>query len=260
MVLQIYSDRVENKGFFAAHPLQPFIGNFAKKRPMTTRKKATVSLLSLIMSVGFSAVATHAQTSPDRLQIYAGPQSVSPGQNISVTIEFTDAHGKSVHDKTVYLTYIHDGVSISRPGKVSNGLVSFDVQAQRIAGIMTFKARVGDLVSNHAPVLVLAAQPSAFELKVDLSRNTDFVELTTETITDAFGNPVSDQTTVTLDWIDPTGVKRSEVVQLSNGRMNYASRCPLAYNAPLKIRAVLKNVEVFSSDLSILCAASKDSA
>jgi len=212
------------------------------------------------MGASFSVIAAQAQTPSYSLQVYAGPQTTTPGQNISVTIEMTEVDGKSSHDKTVQLTYISDGVSTSLYGKVSNGLVSFDVQAQRIAGRMTFKARAGDLVSNHAPVLILAAEPTVFELKVDLSRNTDFVELTTATITDVFGNPVSDQTLVALDWIDRTGVKRSEAVQLSNGRMNYSIMCPVAYDAPLKIRAVLKNVEVFSSDLSTLCAVRKDRA
>jgi len=212
------------------------------------------------MGASFSVIAAQAQTPSYSLQVYAGPQTTTPGQNISVTVELTDDHGKSVQDETVHLTYIYDGVSTSRPGKVSNGLVSFDVQAQRIAGRMIFKARAGDLVSNYAPVLILAAEPTAFELKVALSRNTDFVELTTATITDVFGNPVSDQTLVALDWIDRTGVKRSEAVQLSNGRINYSIMCPVTYDAPLKIRAVLKNVEVFSSDLSTLCAVRKDRA
>ncbi|MEP4050796.1 MAG: integrase core domain-containing protein [Litorimonas sp.] len=61
--------------FFAACPLQPFIGNFAKKRPMTNRMKLTVSLLSLVMSVGVLAGSAQAQTDAGR--IYLG----SPWEN-----------------------------------------------------------------------------------------------------------------------------------------------------------------------------------
>jgi len=201
---------------------------------MKNRTKATVSLLSLIMSVGFSVATAQAQPTANRLQVYAGPQTALPQDNISVTIEMTDGHGNSVQGETIQLIYISDGVPMTVSGKVSNGLVSFDVKAQRRAG--------------------------AFKLKVRPARNANFVELTTETLSDAFGNPISDQTLVSLSWIDSSGVKRSEAAQLSNGSMSYMSVCPRAYVAPLKIRAVLKNVEVFSSDLSVLCATGKEGA
>lgn len=246
--------------FFAAYLLQPFIGNFAKKRPMKNRTKATVSLLSLIMSVGFSVVTAQAQPAANSLQVYAGPQTALPQGNISVTIEMTDGHGNSVQDETIQLTYISDGVPMTVSGKVSNGLVSFDVKAQRRAGEMIFQALSGDLVSNNASVLIVAAQPNTFKLKVRPARNANFVELTTETLSDVFGNPISDQTLVSLSWIDSSGVKRSEAAQLSNGSMSYRSICPRVYVAPLKIRAVLKNVEVLSSDLSVLCATEKEGA
>lgn len=246
--------------FFAACPLQPFIGNFAKKRPMTSRIKATVSLLSLVISVGFSDATAQAQPAANSLQVYAGPQTALPQGNISVTIEMTDGHGSSVQGETIQLTYISDGVPMTMSGKVSNGLVSFDVKAQRRAGEMIFKALSSDLVSNNAPVLIVAGQPKTFKLKVRPARNPNFVELMTETLSDAFGNPISDQTLVSLSWIDSAGVKRSEAAQLSNSSMSYMSICPQVYIAPLKVRAVLKNVEVFSSDLSALCELGKEGA
>jgi len=225
---------------------------------MMNRKKATVSLLSLIMSASFYVTATQAQAPSDRLQVYAGPQTATPGQNISVTIEMTDVDGKSSHDETVKLIYISDGVSTSLSGKVSQGLASFDVPAQRRAGRMIFNAHTGDLISNQTPVKVGAGEPVTFEFTVEPSRNTNLLDITSDVIRDAFGNPVSDQTLIALDWIDQGGVKQSEFVQLSNGRMTYVSSCPDAYAAPLKIRAVLKNVEVFSSELSDLCAGRKE--
>ena len=225
---------------------------------MTKQTKASLSLLSLIMGVGFAAISAQAQTVADRLQVYAGPQTVSPGHNISVTIEMTDVHGKSSHDETVQLIYMSDGKPTSRSGNILNGLASFDVPAQRRAGRMTFKASWGDLESNKAPVLIVAAQPNAFRLKVEPSRNANLVEFKTETIRDVFGNPISDQTLVALDWMDRTGVKRSETAQLSYGRITYVSICPDTFVAPLKVRAVLKNVEIFSSELSVLCAGLKD--
>lgn len=260
IILQLYSNNPQNRAYFAAYTLQPLIGNFAKKRPMTKRPKASLSLLSLIMGASFSVISARAQTPSDSLQVYAGPQTATPGQDISVTIEMTDVDGKSSHDETVQLTYISDGVSTSLSGKVSQGLVSFDIPAQRRAGTMTFIANADDLISNQTVVMVVAGEPIGFKFNVEPSRNANLVDLTTDVISDAFGNPVSDQTLISLDWIDQSGVKQSEFVQLLNGRMTYVSICPDAYAAPLKIRAVLKNVEVFSSELSDLCAARKERA
>lgn len=220
---------------------------------MTIQTKPVLSLISIIMGIGFSAVTAQAEPVTDRLQVYAGPQTVSPRQTISVTVEMTDSHGKSLDDETVQLTYHSDGIPMSLQGEISNGLVSFDVQAQTIAGRMAFRARWGDLLSNNAPVLIVAAQPRAFNLKVEPSSNANSVEFTTETIRDIFGNPISDQTLVALSWIDGSGIKRLESAQLSNARITQVSLCPRSYIAPLRVRAVLKNTEVFSSELSHLC-------
>lgn len=259
-ILQFYSNERQNRAFFAAHPLQLFIGNFAKKRPMTTHTKFSLSLLSLIMGGSFSVTPVQAQAPSDILQVYAGPQTVTPGQNISVTIEMTDVHGKSSHDETVQLTYVSDRVPISLYGKISRGLVSFDVPAQRRAGRMTFNAFAGDVMSNQAQVMVVAGEPITFALNVQPSRNANLIDLTSDVIRDAFDNPISDQTLIALDWFDRSGVQQSEFTQLSNGRLAYESTCPDAYVAPLRVRAVLKNIEVFSTELSKFCTGREERA
>lgn len=227
---------------------------------MTKHTKFSLPLLPLIIGVSFSVTAVQAQAPSDMLQVYAGPQTVTPGQNISVTIEKTDLQGKSLDDEMVQLTYISDGTSISLSGKVSNGLVSFDVPAQHRAGRMMFNANAGDLVSNQSSVMVVADTPISFEFDVEPSRDANVVDLNSDVIRDAFGNPLSDQTLIAIDWIDKNGVKQSEFMQLSNGRMAHVSICPDAYVAPLKIRAVLKNVEVFSTELSDFCLSQEERA
>ena len=227
---------------------------------MTKRTNASLSVLSLVLVASSSVVSARAQTPSESLQVYAGPQTATPGESISVTIEMTDVDGRSSHEKTVQLNYNSDGVSTSISGKVSHGLVSFDVPAQRKAGRMTFNAHAGDLISDQTPVMIVAGEPIKFKLVVKPSRESNFVDVKSDVIRDVFGNPVSDQTLIALDWIDQSGVKQSEFVQLSSGRMTYVSICPDAYAAPLKIRAVLKNVEVFSSELSDLCPGRKEKA
>jgi hypothetical protein len=227
---------------------------------MTKRIKFSLSLLSLIMGASFSATAAQGQEPFGKIQVYAGPQSVTPGQTISVTIEKTNLLGGSSHDETVELTYMSDSEFVSLSGKVLQGLVSFDVPAQHRAGRMTFNAISGNLVSNPSSVMVVAAAPISFEFDVEPSRDANVVDLTSAVIRDAFGNPLTDQTLIALDWFDQTGVKQSEFTHLSNGRLAHVSICPSAYTVPLRIRAVLKNVEVFSTELSEFCAGRGEAA
>lgn len=224
---------------------------------MITRKKALASLISWGTCIGLSVATVQAQTHPHELHTYAGPQTVSPGQVISVTIELTDIQGNSLDNQTVKLMYLVDGNSEVVTGKVEKGLVSFDVKAQNRTGMMSFSAHYAGTSSSIAPVMVVAGRPAGFSLQVKPTENSQTVEIISETITDEFENPVSDQNLVSLDWIDKRGVRRSEFLQLTNGRINRDINCPVKFRAPLQIRAVLKNSEFLSSDLSALCAEAK---
>ena len=224
---------------------------------MTIRKKAITTLISWVTCIGFSVVTVQAQTPPHELYIYAGPQTVSPGQLVNVTIELTDFQGNSLNSQPVQLLYRADGVAKSLTGKVENGLVSFDVKAQNRTGMMNFSAQYAGTSSSIAPVMVVAGRPVGFSLQVKPTLSPKTVEILSEIITDEVENPVSDQNLISLDWIDSRGVRRSEFLQLTNGRINSNISCPVNYRAPLHIRAVLKNSKFLSSDLSGLCAEAK---
>lgn len=187
------------------------------------------------------------------VQTYAGPQTVMPRQVIQVTVEVTKRGGISANYKVVELTYLVDGTETTLTETARDGLVSFDINAQTQSGMMDFVARVDGTVSNAASIMVNAGQPAAFDLITKRSRHSRFIDIRSDVIRDNFGNAVSDQTLISLDWVDQQDVKSSENIQLSNGRIIFVSRCPASFTSPLRIRVVLKNTDVMSSDVSALC-------
>jgi len=172
---------------------------------------------------------------------------------VNVTIELTDFQGNSSNNQPVQLTYFEDGISKTATGHVENGLVSFDVRAQKGTGMMNFSALYAGNLSNVAPVMVVAGRPAGFSLKVKPSQTPQKVKIISEIITDRFENPVSDQNIMSLDWIDQRGLRRSEFLQPTNGQIIANINCPVKFLAPLQIRAVLKNSKFLSPDLSALC-------
>lgn len=220
---------------------------------MTDALKTSVSIFAFAVSSLLLVSEAWAKAETDQLKIYAGPQSVSPEDVIHVTVELVDIHGNSVDKKRVNLSYIADGVSKTLEGIVQNGLVSFDVAAQNSVGRMDFSAQAEGLISSTVPVRVVAAEPIVFKLSAKPSRAFGLVEFTSEIIVDAFGNPISDQNLVALSWVDSSGVKGTENTQLSDSRIFLDRSCPAKFIAPLRVRAVLKNTEVLSADLSSLC-------
>lgn len=209
--------------------------------------------LPLSACIGSVSHAAEPLSHAPGLWTYAGPQTVSPGQTISVTVEMTDTHGGSESGRTVQLAFQSDGLAKIMTGQVLNGLVSFDVPAETRSGLMRFVSHAGNTTSNIATVTVVASRPEGLQLTIGAARGQDAVSVTSEPITDAHGNVVTDQTLVTMNWIADDGIKASEHVQLSNGRLLSTLQCPNNFIPPLHIRAALQNIEVLSRDISALC-------
>lgn len=191
------------------------------------------------------------------ITIYAGPQSVTPEQSIHVTIEANDVYGYSLDNLAIELSYIADGRPQIMMAKTRNGLVSFDVLAQQTAGLMTFSAKSGAYTSTNAVVIVRAGQPEILQLTVMPNKISGAVNISLAAITDKFDNLVSDMSLVTIDWLDNSGVKGSEQIQLSKGQAAYTSSCPANFSGALRVRAAFKNVENISSDVSNICSDSE---
>lgn len=207
-----------------------------------------LSIALLLPSTVSANIAAKAVT------VYAGPQSVSSGNPIYVTVESTDGAGASINGELAVLSFEADGLVKTVSGVLKDGLVSFEVPAQNTAGHMSFSATVAGLPSRDVLVAVVAGRPQGFSLSLKPGERAQSVVLSSMTITDAFGNPISDLSPVIIDWIDNTGLKGRQTVHLSKARVLLTAQCPERFEGPLKIKASLGAVQFTSPKLNALCA------
>jgi len=198
----------------------------------------------------------HADIAPS-LTVYAGPQSVSPREVIHVTVEVTDKSGSSINDKAVELSYISDGILKTVSGTPELGLISFGVRAQDMTGLMAFSAKAADVTSNEALVTVVAGPPLPFKITAQPNQEPETLKLTSDVITDSHGNPISDLSLVSMEWIDFNGLKARQTVQLLNGRIAFTAKCPTTFTSPLNIRAIVDAIESVSKDVTSDCLAGR---
>lgn len=215
------------------------------------KKYVYIGFAAIIM---FLALAMRGNASDSNaITVFVGPQSLTPNEIISVTVQTPQRRGRLFETEQVELIYTADGKINTLTGTPIHGLVSFDIPAQDQAGIMKFTARTLELISNEALVSVVPGSPESLPLTVNRSHQVGMVEISSSVITDTHGNTVSDQSLVTIQWIDETGLVKSQNAQLLNGRVYTEASCPSEFSGELKIRAVLKKIQFLSSDLSVSC-------
>ena len=185
--------------------------------------------------------------------VFAGPQSLSPRETIAVTVQISPSAGHMSGTEKVELTYSADGEIKSLLGNAVHGLLSFNIAAQDRSGVMKFSAKVAGQVSQDTLVSVVPGPPQKLFLKIKPSVQPQQLILSSGQITDAYGNTVSDQTLLALQWNDESGLIKSQNAQLLNGRLDLEVKCPSSYSGELTLRALLKTVQFSSSDLSAFC-------
>ena len=199
------------------------------------------------IAIGLLWPAFMASAQAAELNLYAGPQSITPREMIHVTVQ------SNVLETAIELSYnIGDGAE-TQTGITEQGLISFAVPAQDSVGQMRFTAHAGEVVSNMALVSVLAGSPQNFTLSVKQGMRAGTVEISSGIITDKFENSISDLTLTSLDWIDERGLNSSLNVQLTHGRIILSANCPSDFTGALKLRAVVNSTQDISSDLSSFC-------
>jgi len=219
---------------------------------MTRQKKILCSVIATCLLANFVMPQAYADSAAS-LNIYAGPQSVSPRETIHVTLELTDARGNSLSDGNVELSYVSDGVVKTLAGIPTHGLISFDVQAQDSTGLMEFSAKTKGVTSKTAFVIVVATQPQPFSLKAKAGRQAETIKLTSDVFADKYGNPISELSLVSVDWIDDKGLKARQNTQLLNSRIVLTGKCPAKFHGTLKVQANLNSIQSVPIDISSYC-------
>ena len=218
------------------------------------RLKKNISAAFAISIFAFVIPArSHAKMGTNTVTVYAGPQSVAPEETISVTVEATASSGESLSDTAIELSFIADGRLQTLTAETKQGLVSFEVPAQKTAGVMSFSAKALGETSNPAQVLITSAAPKEFSIRPKTGKPLGHVQIQTSVITDKYGNLISDMTPVTFDWIDSAGLKAKQMSKLQNGKIAVTLACPKTYTGTLKLRASLHTLQITSANIASLC-------
>lgn len=200
------------------------------------------------IAIGFSCLVSSPSAHAAELKVYAGPQSVTPGEVIYVTVQSPGSQA------AIELTYMSDDDYEVLTGTTQHGLVSFEVTAQKTIGHMGFKAKAEKGFSNTAIVSVLAGPPTRLELNMKRGKQRGTIDVSSAVMTDRFDNPISDLALVSFDWIDKGGLIASQNIQLTRGRLLLNAICPVEFSGDLRIRAAVNDVAYVSPELSSFCA------
>lgn len=188
-----------------------------------------------------------------KLTTYAGPQSVSPGGIIHVTVESVDARGLNADAQDISLSYISNGTLKVISGTPSHGLTSFDLPAQSSAGVMNIWAQTSNVRSNVSLVTVTAGHPQSFSIQAKSNNDGQGIQFTSNIISDEYGNPVSDLSLLNLNWIDKTGLNIRQSAFPVNGRLLFVTNCPSHFSPPLRVRFTISNTASELKDVTSLC-------
>lgn len=210
------------------------------------------ALTACVLMTGFP-VESYAESDSQILTVYAGPQSVSPRETIYITVEVTSSDDANIDNGTVELSFSLDGNNETQKASTVHGLVSFEVPAQKSAGLMEFSAQYNSSQSNKALVAVVAGTPEELSLKVAPSARGGNVDISSGIIKDSFENSISNLSLVTLNWIDDRGLIGRQSLQLSNGIIDHTIPCPKQISGALNLRATLNSLQFLSSDISRFC-------
>lgn len=210
---------------------------------MTRRRKFLVPAIA----VGFVYPAFTLNALATELNIYAGPQSVTPREVIYVTVQSEDSNA------AIELSYRADGKVEILTGTAVHGMISFEVPSQKTTGQMGFTAKSETGLSNTSLVSVLAGPPKSFNLEIKRGKQVRTVDVWSDIISDQFGNSISDHALVSIDLIDDRGLIASQNVQLTQGRIVSNTKCPREINGDLFIRAVVNDAADVTTDMSSLC-------
>lgn len=169
----------------------------------------------------------------ESLNLYVGPQSVEPGEDIFIAVETLTAANDSSQASSVVIIDELTGQRYEAP--VVQGLAYIELKAPNQAGRLTFRAETDNVTSQPAEVLVHAGQAASFDIHIEKNKGQAFVW--TSIITDKFGNFVDDGITATIELVSDDTVYASLQTSTQDGRIGLHIPCGEIKKTQSRIRA-----------------------
>jgi len=170
----------------------------------------------------------------EKLNIYVGPQSVEPGETIYIAVETVNSGGGSATAKSVII--FNELTGKEHSAKVKNGLAYLQIEAPKQTGRLTFHAVNSAIKSQSAEVLVHAAKPGKFDLRLEKDKNQIFVN--SSLLSDSFGNLVEDGQSAQIEVRAENRLLATSQAHTENARLSFRLNCADLYedNLTLTIR------------------------
>lgn len=169
----------------------------------------------------------------EKLNLYVGPQSVEPGEDIFVAVELLNFEMESSSAETVIIV---DEVTGQRHiAKVEQGLAYLELSAPQQSGRLTFKAQTDDKFSKPAEVLVHPGQAASFDLLIEKNKGQVFIY--SSIIADKFGNFVDDGIKADIELISDDKVYSVFQTLSKDGRIGLHVPCAAIHKTQSRVRA-----------------------
>ena len=199
---------------------------------------------------------THQSCTLDTLNIFVGPQSVEPGETIYIAIEASNKLGGSAIANTVIIVDEISGKEY--PASVNNGLAYMEISAPSQTGRLTFHAMDSEIKSSSAEVLVHAAKPEKFDLRLEKNRSQVFV--TSSLLTDSFGNLIEDGQMADILVRTGNKVVLTSQAQTQNARLSFHLDCQKLRGGDLNLSVRVRGANSQSDIPSYFCTQNAQSA
>jgi len=188
------------------------------------------------------------------VNLYVGPETVTPGQDIFVMAELETVSGNSVLDGTfVTLTYTQDNKTFVHSGNAINGIAKFTISSGKRAGQIDFKAASENYTSTTAKTLVSSGEIRSFEAKSTLGLLPNSLQIETDIVADKYGNRVEDGTLASLVSRVDDRVSNIQSTYIANGRANFDWRCPVGVVGKHSLEVQIKQASTFYDVSSSFC-------
>ncbi len=209
-------------------------------------------IMSLIGSLpGTSSAQDNCFASPhkgicktENINLYVGPQSVEPGEDIFIAVETLTGALENSSAKTV--TIINADTGRQYVAQVDQGLAYIEIKAPTTSGRIVFTAKANGISSGPAEVMVHAAQAGQFDLMVE--KNKGQALLSSSIISDGFGNILDDGRLVEIDLMQGSDVYTNLRTQTLNGRIGLHIDCASIRQANTRLRVRIGEI---SSDIQM---------
>lgn len=189
------------------------------------------------------------------INLYVGPETVTPGQEVFVMVELETSTGESAPDgQSVTLAYTQNKENHLLFGSSENGIVEFTLNAGNRSEQVNFSASTNNLRSKSSKILISSGLVSSFGTDTRRGKLPQSLQVETDIISDIYGNRIEDGTLAELITRSESRLQNVQSSYVSNGRASFTWNCPASITQSLELEVQIKQASTRLNIPSEQCA------